>query len=77
MKQTIYIYLPEEGVDAWRPVEAEPLGGNNFRILGTVPDDEVWEFQPGQTVRCETKLLVEGVKPNEQLVAVAVVPVGA
>jgi hypothetical protein len=47
MLTQIYVYLLEEGVDVWRPVQARALGGDEFEILGPVPEDEVWEFPPG------------------------------
>ena len=52
---TIYVRLIGEGTDVWRPVEAEHLGGNLFRILSENqnPDDETWEFSTGQAVRCK------------------------
>ena len=55
---TIYVYLPDEGVQVWRPVEAEPVG-DGFRIVSECPDDEQWEFQPGDVVRCEMRVLTE------------------
>ena len=55
---TIYVYLLDENVDVWRPVEAEPVG-DAFRIVGEPPDDEKWEFQPGEVVRCETRMLTQ------------------
>jgi hypothetical protein len=55
MNQTIYIALIDEGVDVWRPVKAKPMGDDLFLLLGPVPPDELWEFQPGQVVRCREK----------------------
>jgi hypothetical protein len=51
--RTIYVYLPDERVDVWRPVEAEELESGRYRILGPVPEDETWEFPPGSIVRVE------------------------
>jgi hypothetical protein len=53
---TIYMYLPDEGAEAWRPVEAEPVG-DAFRIVSECPDGEQLEFQPEDVVRCETRML--------------------
>ncbi len=52
---TIYIYLPDEAVDVWRPVKAEYLGGDKYRIVDQQYDrvDEYWEFEPGDVVICE------------------------
>jgi DNA-binding MarR family transcriptional regulator len=40
-RRTIYIELLEEGTMRWRPVEAEYLGNELYRITGVTPDDEV------------------------------------
>jgi hypothetical protein len=64
---TIYMYLPDEAVDVWRPVRAEDLGWGHYRVIGPVPTDEVWEFQAGLVVRAQLKRLSEG----DALVAVA------
>ena len=64
----IYIYMPDEAVDTWRPVEASIENGANYRIANTPsPPDEVWEFPPGSVVRCEWRQLEDG----PALVAVA------
>jgi hypothetical protein len=57
---TVEIYIPllEEGTDTLRPTQAVPLGNNLYKILPTPnydPEDEVWEFLPGSTVRCEKR----------------------
>src|ERR1035441_3482104 len=45
MSITIYISLLDEGTDVWRPVSAERVSGEIYRITGTPPDDtETWEF---------------------------------
>jgi hypothetical protein len=66
---TIYVALLNEGVDCWRPVKAERLGPDLYRIKDAVPDDEKWEFQPGEVVRCNERRFDRGAG----LVAVAVV----
>jgi hypothetical protein len=48
----IHIRLLDEAVPVWRPVDAEHVGGDQYRVLGPIPEDEVWEFQPGEVVRC-------------------------
>ncbi len=65
--KTIYMYLPDEAVDVWRPVQAEDLGNGFCRVLGTIPEGEKWEFQPGSIVRVELKRLSDG----DELVAVS------
>ena len=51
----IYIALLNEGVDVWKPVEAERLHGNVYRILSQPYDRtiESWQFEPGDEVLCE------------------------
>lgn len=47
----IFVHLLGEGVDVWRPVRATSLGGSLYRLdEAAVPDDEHWEFQPGDVV---------------------------
>jgi hypothetical protein len=67
---TIYVALLDEGVDVWRPVLAERISLDCFRITGVNadPEDEHWEFQTGDVVRCEFRQLSEG----KRLVAVEV-----
>lgn len=59
---TIYVYLIDEGVDVWRPVQAVQLSEGLFRIDpdSEVPDTEQWQFQPGQTVRCRRRRFENG-----------------
>jgi hypothetical protein len=53
MSATIHVYLLDEDVDVWRPVSAELVRDNIYRINGTPPDDiEKWEFKHGDLVRC-------------------------
>ena len=51
----IYIALLDEGVDVWRPVQAERLSGNTYRILIQPYDRSIesWQFEPGDVVLCE------------------------
>ena len=51
----IYVYLLDEGVDVWRPIQAEKLSNNLFRIVSKNPDleDEKWQFSTGDIVKCE------------------------
>jgi hypothetical protein len=51
----IYVSLLGEGVDVWRPVQAEHLGGNVYRIVAQTyqRETESWEFEPGDCVLCE------------------------
>ncbi len=70
MSATIYIYLLDEGVEVWRPVSAERVRDDIYRITGTRTDDtETWEFTIGDVVRCREKILASGEKPESRLVA--------
>lgn len=67
---TVYVRLLDEGTDVFRPTEAEQRPDGNYKLLPTRdydPDDEHWEFLPGQVVRCERTKLHGG----ERLVAIA------
>jgi hypothetical protein len=54
---TVYVALLNEGTDVWRPVAAAQVGPALYRLLGPVPEDEGWQFQPGEVVRCEARVL--------------------
>ena len=58
---TVYVYLLDEGVDVWRPVTADNLGSGRYRLRGPVPEDESWQFQPGEVVCCEQRQLSGGI----------------
>ena len=69
---TIYVYLLNEGTDVWRPVDAEELSSNKFRIVSrnSDHDDEQWQFNAGDVVIAELRTLAGG----PCLVAVAAEP---
>jgi hypothetical protein len=54
---TVYVPLLDEGVDVWRPVEANRVGDGLYRLTGRRPDDEEWGFEVGDVVRCRTQVL--------------------
>jgi hypothetical protein len=58
----IYVFMPEEAVHTWRPVDAEIVGPGLFRIVSPDPDpdDEAWEFKCGDVVRCEERAFEGG-----------------
>ena len=62
---TIYVALLNEGTDCWRPVRAEVVSEGLFRITDSQPEDEEWEFRPGEIVRCREAAFQDG----ERLVA--------
>ncbi len=51
----VYVSLLDEGVDVWRPVKAQYLRGNVYRIAEQPYDKklETWQFTPGDEVVCE------------------------
>jgi len=58
----IYVYLLDEGTDVWRPVDAIQVGDATYEIVGRNgdPEDEHWEFDTGDLVRCEQRALSGG-----------------
>ena len=67
---TIYVFMLEEGTDCWRPVNAEHLHDDLYKILDTPDDDEVWQFNQGDVVRCRRRVLSgDGGRVDECLVA--------
>ena len=65
---TIFMPLLNEGTDVWRPVDAERLGPDTFRVIGPEPNHEEWMFTPGAIVRAITKRFADG---KEGIVAIA------
>ena len=57
---TVYVELLDEGVPVWRPVEAEHLGNDRYRLTGVRPEDEIWPFAVGDVVKCEMRRLSGG-----------------
>ncbi len=55
----IYIALLEEGVAYWRPVKAKHQRDDVYLIVD-FNQDEVWEFQTGESVRCRMKTFSSG-----------------
>jgi hypothetical protein len=53
--KTVYVALLDEGTDCWRPVQAEHMSGDVYRLCGPKHEDEAWEFQPGELVRCKPR----------------------
>jgi hypothetical protein len=51
----IFVRLLDENVDVWRPVKAEEIAADRFRIVDQPydRDTERWEFEPGDEVTCE------------------------
>jgi hypothetical protein len=52
---TVYVELLDEGVDVWRPVEAEREDDGVVRLHSDAPEGETWAFPPGSRVQCERR----------------------
>lgn len=54
-KEQIHVRLVEEPIDVWRPVEAEHVHDDVYRIVEQSYDRsiETWEFEPGDLVVAE------------------------
>ncbi len=63
ISKTGYVYLPDEGVDVWRPVRARKIADNDFQLptpRDYDPQIERWQFPPGSAVQCERKTIADG-----------------
>jgi CRP-like cAMP-binding protein len=60
-EETIYVCLPDKGVNVYRPVKAMKIRNNVYKIVSENPnpEDEKWQFSTGDLVRCEIKALSE------------------
>jgi hypothetical protein len=58
----IFVSLLDEAVDVWRPVQAELLYEDVYRIVEQPYDRQVesWQFQPGDLVVCDLVDTSEG-----------------
>lgn len=66
MSEIILMPLIKEGAEAFRPVEAEPVGDGAWQVLGPVPYGDTWAFLPGTLVCCERRTVGD----EEAMVAV-------
>ena len=57
---TLHVPLLDEGTDVWRPIQAELLSENRYRVLGPMPEDEAWEFPPDSIVSAVERELSSG-----------------
>jgi hypothetical protein len=57
---TVLVPLLGEGTAVWRPVSALRVGPGLFRLCGPIPDGEIWEFTPGEVVRCAMQVFSGG-----------------
>ena len=63
MTEKIYIPLLDEGTNVWRPIQAEKVGPDTYRIPAHYDPGahgEQWEFQPGATVVCQPTKTSDG-----------------
>jgi len=67
LSTTIYVKMLDEGTDVWRPVVADKVSEDVFRLVGTHDDSEEWEFPTGSLVRVENRKMSSGMS----IVAVA------
>jgi hypothetical protein len=58
----IYVDLPDEMTAVWRPVEAEVVEGDVYKIIeiNGDPEDTRWPFDTGAKVRCRPTLTRDG-----------------
>jgi hypothetical protein len=68
----VYVRIVNEDVDVWRPVAAEHIGGDSYRLLDDTPEGEEWPFGKNDVVRCEHRRLTGRI---EEVVLVAAEPV--
>jgi hypothetical protein len=57
---TIYVELLGEGVPCWRPVKAKQVAAEAYLIDDLEPENEAWQFQPGDVVLCRRRAFSEG-----------------
>ena len=69
-KMIVHVALLDEGTPCWRPAEADHIRDDIYRLRGPIPEDEVWEFQPGEDVRCAVRK--SGTMQNNEDVVVAI-----
>jgi hypothetical protein len=58
----IYIPLLKENrpTECWRPIEAERVGTNTYRVVAFKPEDEEWPVTTDQIVQCELRRFADG-----------------
>ena len=60
MTTTVCVELLADGTRVWRPVAAQHVSENSYRLIGRQPEGEVWPFAEGDVVRCELRTLSGG-----------------
>ena len=54
-RAAVFVRVLNQSTEAWRPVDAEHVSGDRYRLLGDKPDDETWPFATGDVVRCRPR----------------------
>jgi hypothetical protein len=57
---TVLMPLMNEGATVWAPVAADPQGRGRYRVLGPMPDDQEWQFGPGEIVSVGLRSFADG-----------------
>jgi hypothetical protein len=57
---TIHVNMIGQGISILRPVQAEHLARDIYRIIEPVPEGERWKYETGQAVRCRKQKLSSG-----------------
>jgi hypothetical protein len=57
---TIHVNMIGQGISILRPVQAEHLTRDIYRIVEPVPEGERWKYETGQAVRCRKQKLSSG-----------------
>jgi hypothetical protein len=57
---TIHVNVIGQGISLLRPVQAEHVARDIYRIVEPMPEGERWRYETGQTVRCRKQKLSSG-----------------
>jgi hypothetical protein len=69
--ETIYVFLPQERVEAWAPVDAQHVCDDVYRIIDCRGEDKEVQFGKGMLVRCQLRKLRNNTDSEDVLVAVS------
>lgn len=59
--EIVHVRLKDEGVEVWRPVRARKLASGAYELApDPMPQDERWEFAPGDRVGVANRELAGG-----------------
>jgi hypothetical protein len=63
MIKNIYMYLEDEAVDVWRPVQGQHIRDDIYKIISKKHDEtENWQFNTGDLVKCVEKIFDDNTK---------------